>query len=113
MGLSALASHDPEAAPRPPWPGWRRPPRPSAAQAPRVLRIRMEKDISALDPAHAGTRSEHAVVWAISNRLTMFKPTGDSGTGSPTWPASSSRSTTPTSASLSAPGSSGRTASAR
>ena len=48
-----------------------------AAQAPRVLRIRIEKDISALDPAHAGTRSEHAVVWALSNRLTMFKPTGD------------------------------------
>jgi peptide/nickel transport system substrate-binding protein len=46
-------------------------------QAPRVLRIRIEKDISALDPAHAGTRSEHAVVWALSNRLTMFKPTGD------------------------------------
>ena len=52
-------------------------PRTAAAQAPRVLRIRIEKDPSALDPAFAGTRSEHAVVWAISNRLTMFKPTGD------------------------------------
>ena len=51
--------------------------RTAAAQAPRVLRIRIEKDPSALDPAFAGTRSEHAVVWAISNRLTMFKPTGD------------------------------------
>ena len=50
------------------------PPRSAAA---RTLRIRIEKDISALDPAHAGTRSEHAVVWALSNRLTMFKPTGD------------------------------------
>ena len=40
----------------------------ASAQAPRVLRIRIEKDISALDPAHAGTRSEHAVVWALSNR---------------------------------------------
>ena len=62
-------------------------PRPAAAQAPRVLRIRIEKDPSALDPAFAGTRSEHAVVWAISNRLTMFKPTGDRWDWQ-TWPAS-------------------------
>jgi len=52
-------------------------PRRAVAQSPRVLRIRIEKDVSSLDPAHAGTRSEHAVVWAISNRLLMYKATGD------------------------------------